>query len=152
MVICPGLTLNQRVSGSSPERPTKEMGITLTTAKISNPRQPGRRAVEIEFLIDTGAIYSVVPGSIARKIALEKLDREKFTLADGTHRAYDVGEAFFELGDRRGTSKVVFGPANVTPLLGALTLEGLGLMVNPVTREILPMRLFLASYRSRPKR
>ena len=33
------LTLNQRVSGSSPERPTKEMGITLTTAKVSNPRQ-----------------------------------------------------------------------------------------------------------------
>jgi hypothetical protein len=57
-----------------------------------------------------------VPWSIARKLALEKLDREEFTLADGTHRAYDVGEAFFELGERRGTSKVVFGPANVTPL------------------------------------
>jgi len=41
-----------------------------------------------------------VPGSIARKLALEKLDREEFTLADGTHAAYDVGEAFFELGDR----------------------------------------------------
>jgi clan AA aspartic protease len=121
------------------------MGITLTTAKVSNPRQSRRRAIEIEFLIDTGAIYSVVPGSIAPKLALEKLDREEFKLADGTHRAYDVGEAFFELGDRRGTSKVVFGPANVTPLLGALTLESLGLMVNPVTREVLPMRPFLAS-------
>jgi clan AA aspartic protease len=126
------------------------MGITLTSAKVSNPRQSRRRAVSIEFLIDTGAIYSVVPGSIARKLALEKLEREEFTLADGTHRAYDVGEAFFELGERRGTSKVVFGPANVTPLLGALTLESLGLMVNPVTREVLPMRLFLASSRGRP--
>ena len=38
------------------------MGITLITAKISNPRQRRGRAVEIEFLIDTGAIYSVVPG------------------------------------------------------------------------------------------
>jgi clan AA aspartic protease len=124
------------------------MGITFTTAKISNPRRARGRALEIEFLIDTGAIYSVVPGSIARAVGLEKLDREEFTLADGTHRAYDVAEAFFELGDRRGTSKVVFGPANVTPLLGALTLESLGLMVNPVTREILPMRLFLASSRA----
>jgi hypothetical protein len=50
--------------------------------------------------------------------------------------------------NRRGTSKVVFGPPNVTPLLGALTLESLGLMVNPVTREVLPMRLFLAASRS----
>ena len=121
------------------------MGITFTKVKISNPRQPRRRAVELDFLIDTRAVYSVVPSSIARKLALPKLDREEFTLADGTRRAYDVGEAFFELDDRRGTSKVVFGPSNVTPLLRALTLESLGLMVNPITREVLPMRLFLAS-------
>jgi clan AA aspartic protease len=127
------------------------MGITLTNVKVSNPRRPGARAVEIEFLIDTGAIHSVVPGPTARKLALEKLDREEFTLADGTHRAYDVGEAFFEFGDRRGTSKVVFGPPEVTPLLCALTLESLGLMVNPVTREVLPMRLFLASSGPRPQ-
>jgi len=86
------------------------MGITFTIAKISNAREPRPRLLELEFLIDTGAIYSVVPSSIARKLALPKLDRQEFTLADGTHRAYDVGEAFFELGDRRGTSKVVFGP------------------------------------------
>lgn len=128
------------------------MGITFTKARISNPRRPRQSAVEIEFLIDTGAIYSVIPGSTARKLALAKIDREEFTLADGTRRAYDVGEAFFELGDRRATSKVVFGPPNVTPLLGALTLESLGLMVNPVTREVSPMRLFLASSRRRPVR
>jgi predicted aspartyl protease len=88
------------------------MGITFTKAKIRNPRQPRRRAIEVEFLIDTGAIYSVVPSSTARKLGLAKLDREEFTLADGSRRTYDVGEAFFELGDRRGTSKIVFGPAN----------------------------------------
>jgi hypothetical protein len=55
-----------------------------------------------------------------------------------------VGEAFFELGTDRGTSQVVFGPEGVTPLLGAFTLESLGLMVNPVTRELVPMRLVLA--------
>ncbi|HUY25953.1 MAG TPA: hypothetical protein VMV27_00920 [Candidatus Binataceae bacterium] len=128
------------------------MGITFTKAKISNPRQPRRRAVEIEFLIDTGAIFSVVPAPIARKLAIAKLEREEFTLADGTRRTYDTGEAFFEVGERRGTSKIVFGPPDVTPLLGALTLESLGLMVNPVTREVLPMRLFLASKRRRSGR
>ena len=126
------------------------MGITLISARISNPRKP-RRVAELEFLVDTGALYSVIPSPTARKLELTKLDREEFTLADGTHRSYDVSEAFFELGDRRGTSKVVFGPPGVTPLLGALTLESLGLMVNPVTREVLPMRLFLASS-SRPIR
>jgi hypothetical protein len=64
------------------------MGITFTKATISNPRQARRRALELEFLIDTGAIFSVPRGSIARKLALAKLDREEFTLADGTRRAY----------------------------------------------------------------
>lgn len=125
------------------------MGITFTKARISNPRQARRRAIEVEFLIDTGAIYSVIPVATARELALKKLDREEFTLADGSHRSYDIGEAFFELGDRHGTSKVVFGPTSATPLLRALTLESLGLMVNPITREVSPMRLFLASSRRR---
>jgi hypothetical protein len=37
------------------------MGITFTKATISNPRQPRRSAIELEFLIDTGAIFSVLP-------------------------------------------------------------------------------------------
>ena len=127
------------------------MGITFTRARVSNPRQSRRRPIELEFLIDTGAIYSVLPSSIAHKLALSKLEREEFTLADGSHRSYDIGEAFFELGDRRGTSKVAFGPEDVTPLLGALTLESLGLMVNPVTREVSPMRLFLAGHAGRSR-
>jgi predicted aspartyl protease len=122
------------------------MGITFTKATISNPRQPRRGAIELEFLIDTGAIFSVLPGPIARKLALAKLDREEFTLADGSRRAYDVGEAFFELGDRRGTSKVVFGPAN-NAIAWNFDLGESRMMVNPVTREISPMRLFLTSYR-----
>jgi hypothetical protein len=39
---------------------------------------------------------------------------------------------------------VVFAPEDVTGLLGFFALESLGVMVNPVTRELLPMRLFLA--------
>ncbi len=66
-------------------------------------------------------------------------------MADGSHVAYDVGEATFIVGTRGRTSQVVFAPEGVTPLLGALTLESLGLMVNPVTRELLPMRLLLAA-------
>jgi len=53
-------------------------------------------------------------------------------------------EALVTLGMKGSTSKVLFAPEGVTPLLGALTLESLGLMVNPVTRELTPMRLILA--------
>jgi hypothetical protein len=38
---------------------------------------------------------------------------------------------------------VVLGGPTDAPLLGAVTLETLGLMVNPLTRELLPMRPLL---------
>jgi len=121
------------------------VGVTFTGIKVSNPRRPDLVPVEIEFLIDTGAIYSVVPASVLEALGIPRLERQVFTLADGTHQAYDIGEAFFKLGTRGRTSQVVFAPEGVTPLLGAFTLESLGLMVNPVTRELMPMRLFLAA-------
>jgi len=54
------------------------------------------------------------------------------------------GEVNFAVGDLDATSKVVFAPEGVTPLLGVVALENLALMLNPVTRELLPMRLFMA--------
>jgi clan AA aspartic protease len=123
---------------------TAAVGVTFTKARIANPYRRELPALEIELLVDTGAIYSVVPADVLAQLGIAPLDEETFGLADGTKRTYPVGEAFFELGQKRATSKVVFGPAGVTPLLGALTLESMGLMVNPVTRELLPMQLFLA--------
>src|SRR5437762_7896162 len=50
-----------------------------------------------------------------------------------------VSDARFEIARRTGTSPVVLGARDDAPLLGAVTLETLGLMVNPLTREVRPM-------------
>lgn len=120
------------------------VGITFTKARLSNPRRPDIAAIEIELLVDSGALFSVLPASILDALGVVRTHRQEFTLADGTHVAYDVGEVNFAVGDLDATSKVVFAPEGVTPLLGAVALESLALMLNPVTRELLPMRLFLA--------
>lgn len=120
------------------------VGITFAKLQLTNRQRPDLEAVELELLVDSGAVFSVVPGSILDGLDVARVERNEFTLADGTHVAYDVGEVTFAVGNRAYTSKVVFAPEGVTPLLGALTLESLGLMLNPVTRELLPMRLFLA--------
>jgi clan AA aspartic protease len=120
------------------------VGITFTKARLSNPRRPEIAEIELELLVDSGALFSVVPASILETLGVARKTRQEFTLADGTHVAYDVGEVSFVVGDLDATSEVVFAPEGVTPLLGALTLESLTLMLNPVTRELLPMRLFLA--------
>jgi clan AA aspartic protease len=120
------------------------VGITFTQARLANPRRADLGEIEVELLVDTGALYSVLPASLLERLAVERLDRRDFTLADGSHVAYDVGEVTFVVDGHARTSLVVFAPEGVQALLGVLALESLGLMVNPVTRELLPMRLFLA--------
>jgi len=127
-----------------PTRKASVVGITFTKARLSNPRRPDIAAIEIELLVDSGAFFSVVPASILEGLGVARKHRQEFTLADGTHVAYDVGEVTFAVGDLDATSNVVFAPEGVTPLLGVVALESLALMLNPVTRELLPMRLFLA--------
>ena len=58
--------------------------------------------------------------------------------------ARPVSTAWIEIAGTSAPSPVVLGEAEDGPLLGAVTLETLGLMVNPRSRELVPMRLTLA--------
>lgn len=68
----------------------------------------------------------------------------KFTLADGTIIQRQVGDAYFEYKGDGGAAPVIFGEEGDEPLLGATTLESMGLILNPFKRELIPMRMLLA--------
>jgi predicted aspartyl protease len=118
------------------------MGITFLKLRVANPARP-RRTVELEFLVDTGAVYSVAPGSILRRLGIKADRSEEFTLADGSHAKRKIGGAVFEIDGRRGPSPVIFGEKDDATLLGAVTLEALGLMVDPLKRELRPLPMLL---------
>jgi len=99
------------------------------------------------MLVDSGAIFSVVPAVELRALGIEPYDSERFTLADGTSITRPVGIAHFEVAGKRGGATVVFGEPGDAWLLGALTLESLGLMLDPLKRQLRPMRLLLAPFR-----
>jgi predicted aspartyl protease len=96
--------------------------------------------------VDSGAIYSVLPAKIWRALRLRAERKVEFTLADGTPIERGVSECRFEIHGKAATSPVVLGEERDGALLGAVTLETLGLMLNPLTREILPMRMALSPY------
>jgi len=103
-----------------------------------------RRSVPIRFLVDTGTVYTVLPENVWRGLGLRGDRVVEFTLADGTAIRRNVSECRIQVEGRSATSPVVLGGPGDAPLLGAVTLETLGLMVNPLTRELLPMRLMLS--------
>jgi clan AA aspartic protease len=123
------------------------MGLTQVVGRVKRPDGRGT-ALRVRFLVDTGAVYTVLPARVCRTLRLRPNSTAEFGLADGTTIARDVSEARFDIAGRIATSPVILGEADDAPLLGAVTLETLGLMVNPLTREVIPMRP-LPMYRMR---
>jgi predicted aspartyl protease len=67
-----------------------------------------------------------------------------FTLADGTTIERQVSECYIKLPQGEGHTPVILGEIGDEPLLGMVTLEILGLVLNPFTRTLEPMRMLLA--------
>jgi predicted aspartyl protease len=118
------------------------MGLTRVVVRISNPADRSRR-IEAEMLVDSGAIFSVVPADELRALGIEPEKVERFSLADGTSVTRPVGIARLEIAAASGGAPVIFGEPGDVWLLGALSLESLGLMLDPFKRELRPMQLVL---------
>ena len=119
------------------------MGLTVLEIEVGNPAKP-EVTEKIEFLIDSGAIYSVVPTPILERLGIRPLVEQEFRLANGTKIVRKKGGALFKYGDRIGVADVIFGEEGDSGLLGAFTLEALGLSLDPLRRELKPLPMILA--------
>lgn len=118
------------------------MGVTELELEIAHPGSPQKKE-KIKCLVDSGAVYSVIPEQILKKLGIKPHSKEKFILADGSEIERDRGDALFFLNGKRGASPVVFGKRGDGTLLGAVTLESLGFILDPIRRRLrsLPMLL-----------
>ena len=107
-----------------------------------NPEQPAKY-VELELLVDTGAIHTIIPPEAAEKLEIKSRGKRKFRLADGTVIERDYGVGMVEIRDEVGGATIVFGKENDIPVIGVTTLEAVGLEVDPLTGELKPMELLL---------
>ena len=112
--------------------------------EVANPSKPSV-AVELEFLIDSGVNYSVVPKAILKQLGIKPLTDQEFRLWDGTTITREKGIALYKYRDRVGGADVVFGETGDCTLLGMLTLGALGLALDPLRRELKPLPMILAS-------
>ena len=116
------------------------MGLTFIEVKVGNPSN-GHRTEKVRCLVDSGAIYSLIPGEVLQALGIEPHSTRDFVLADGQIVRRRLATATFEYEGRRGDSMVVVGEPGDDPLLGATTLEGFGLVLDPFRRELRPMKL-----------
>ena len=117
------------------------MGLTYVEGEVEGPL--GRHG-GVRFLVDSGAKYSLLPNAVWREIGLTETRRLSFILADGTTIDRGVGEVFVSLPQGAAHTPVVLGEEGDDALLGVVTLEILGLVLNPFNRTLQPMRMMLS--------
>ena len=103
----------------------------------------GQQARDIEATVDTGAAYTTLPARLLRELGVLPMGQRRFLLADGRRVYMDYGEARASVNGESVTTLVVFGEDDAPALLGAYTLEGLALAVDPVEQRLVPTHLIL---------
>jgi predicted aspartyl protease len=127
------------------------VGVTHLTVRISNPADR-RRGFAQKLIVDSGAVYTIVPQQLLRQIGIEPDRVMTFDLADGRRIKREVGGAYYEIRDARAPAPVIFGKRTDAPLLGVVTLEALGFTLDPLRHALRPMRLVLLPLQERGAR
>jgi predicted aspartyl protease len=123
-------------SAGHPELCMSDMGTFRVEVEIENPASPGPRVAVHDVLVDTGAELSWFPASILDSLGVQRRKVLHFRQADGTIVTRWTGPAFIYAVDTTATDDVVFGEPRDLVLLGARSLEGLNLRIDPI-RKIL---------------
>jgi predicted aspartyl protease len=96
----------------------------------------------LKMLVDTGSTYSMIDPKTADEIGVAKLPyKVPTTYANRTKEELDAGAVIVEMFDRRAVATLLIRECD-EPLLGAETLEALGLRVDPATGRIEPSRSY----------
>jgi predicted aspartyl protease len=116
------------------------MGMFEVTVKLANLVSPNQTE-EVSLPVDTGATLSWIPRAVLEKLGVQPFSRLPFTLADGHRLERDTTAVLLIVDGRKGAVQVAFGEPGEAAVLGATSLEGLGFLVDPVGRRLVPRDL-----------
>ena len=108
----------------------ESVGATYIPVAIRNPHEPDR-VWEGEFLVDTGAVDTLVPRQHLEAIGLVPEGQSVYGLADGEEIRLDIAGARIEFEGEITWGTVAFGAETAEPLLGVTVLESAGYQVDP---------------------
>jgi len=106
--------------------------------------------LELEGLVDTGALFTQVPADLLSRIGLAPSGTRAVHYADGTKDVVPVAKADIAINGVETAAMVLCGKPNSLVLLGATTLESLGLGVDPIHKRLIPLEAPMASFLGPP--
>src|SRR5215510_3027912 len=117
------------------------MGTFFTEVHLAAPGRPEQRA-NVELLVDSGSMYTWVSASLLRELGVEPTERRRLVTIEGRVTERGAAEVLITLDGRTLHTLCLFGEPGDLEVLGAYTLEGFGLGVDPVQRRLIPAILY----------
>ena len=115
-----------------------EMGLIYTSFEIAHLERPESRGTVPDALVDTGSAYTWIPRQLLESLGVAAERKQALILADGRRLERDIGYALVLAGGTEAPDLVVFAEAGDMVLLGAHSLEGLNLKIDPVRKALVP--------------
>jgi len=115
--------------------------VGMTFVDIGWSNTPDGPVQTIRLLVDTGAFYSMVPREVLGSAGIRPAWRQRFRLANRQPLERDVGFAFAHYPGRLppAATHVIFGEPGDAAILGAFTIGGLEMEVDPRSGELRPL-------------
>jgi predicted aspartyl protease len=114
-----------------------DVGLFKSKLAVCNPASPSRTE-ELELLVDTGASYSWFLRERLEALGIRPTGRMQFRTIDGRVLERDVAPVFVRSDGHVGGDTVVVVESGDAEVLGAHTLESLGLAADPVQKRLIP--------------
>jgi len=116
--------------------------MTYVRVEVSRGRKGPRR--QVRLLVDTGAADSILPRLFLQRLGIRPEWREEYELANGESMFRDVGRLYIHYQGRSVETLAAFGEPGDASVLGAYSMEGLRLEVDPHSRRVRRKRKLLA--------
>jgi predicted aspartyl protease len=121
-----------------------DMGTFRTTIEIESTTYRGEMRTVDNALVDTGSEFTWVPRPILESLGIEPEMTKRFVIADGRRLERPVGMAIVRAAGTMAPDFVVFAEPGDMVLLGARSLQGLNLRVDPTRKQLVPAGPILA--------
>jgi len=113
------------------------MGTFYTGCRIENVAERSKGITIAKMLVDTGSEHTWVPETALDKLGTQREKKDvEFTMANGQKVTRSVGFAIVRVDKYFTVDEVVFAEKGDLLLLGARTLEGLNLTIDPRRRKL----------------
>jgi len=113
------------------------MGTFYTRCRIEHSVHRAKGTAIPKILVDTGSEHTWVPAATLETLGIKREKKDLvFVMANGQQVTRSVGFAIIRLEKSFTIDEVVFAEEGDLPLLGARTLEGLNLTVDPRRKKL----------------